>query len=142
MSREEIFNALFNKVAAATTFKTSSRRLKHWNDVPAVEMPAIFQLETPQVYERQGRGLPAKKYFNAELFIYVYCPNSSDIPSTQINNALDAIETVLAPDPATGLQSLGGLVMDCWIKGTIEIYEGLLGDKAVVILPIEILVNK
>ncbi|HXP74621.1 MAG TPA: hypothetical protein VN823_10790 [Stellaceae bacterium] len=57
-----------------------------------------------------------------------------------MNPLLDAIETALAPDLVTNVQSLGGLVAHCWIAGKVETDEGVLGGQAVAIVPIEILV--
>ena len=37
------------------------------------------------------------------------------------------------------VQTLGGLVSDCWISGKIETDEGALGGQAVAIIPIEMI---
>jgi hypothetical protein len=54
---------------------------------------------------------------------------------------LDALEAALAPSPVTGIQTLGlpGMVRHVTISGKVETDEGVLGDQAVAIVPIEIL---
>jgi len=48
---------------------------------------------------------------------------------------------VLAPLPATGIQNLGlpTMVQHAYIQGKVETDEGVLGDQAVAVIPIEIL---
>lgn len=139
-TREQIYSALFALVSAAGAFTTKSRKIKHWTEVRPAEMPAIYQLQKAEIFENAARGIPSRKYYYLDLFVYAYSPNNADTPSIQLNSLLDAIEAALAPD-YTGNQTLGGLVSHCWIKGTIETDEGVLGQTAVAIIPIEILVN-
>ena len=56
--REDIFTALFAKLSAAsftrevngsTTFKTVSRRIKLWGEVPVDQRPAMFMVERHEV---------------------------------------------------------------------------------------------
>lgn len=134
MNREAIYQALFDKVKNITGLKTASRKLKHWNDVPPSEQPALFQI---QINESpiQIKGIPAQWDLNASLYLYV---NSQDgNPSSLLNIYLDKIEEALKAN-ANGFQELGGLVSHCWISGTIETDEGVLGDQAVAIVPINI----
>lgn len=140
MNRETIYAALFAKVSAAAAFKTTSRRLKHWDNVAAGDHPALFQVQKGEMPE-QRRGLPPKWHLDADL--YVYARSGADpaiAPAIELNALIDAIETALAPSPVTGFQTLDGLVSHCWISGRIETDEGVLGDQAIAIIPIEILI--
>jgi hypothetical protein len=58
-----------------------------------------------------------------------------------LNPLLDALEAALAPSPATGIQNLGlpAMVQHAYIAGKIETDEGVLGDQAIAIVPVEIL---
>ena len=140
MNREPIYAALFGLVSGVPGIVTASRRLKHWNDVPAVDQPALFQIQKGETGE-QAQGLPMKWTLAAEIYLYV---NSGDdpagIPATELNNLLDLIELALAPN-FRGVQTLGGLVSHCWISGRIETDEGSLGSQAVAIIPISITVG-
>jgi hypothetical protein len=139
-SRESIYAALFAIGRAAPSLKTSSRRARLWTDVPASEQPALFQMQLKEDSAPDAPGKPYKWVLRVEWGIYV---NSGDdalsIPSQQLNPILDYVEKQIPPWDAYGCpQRLGGLVYDCRIEGTIEIFEGALGPQAIAIVPIRI----
>jgi len=140
MTREPIYAALFNLVRSAASFVTTSRRLRHWSDVAAAEQPALFVIQKSETAEER-RPLPVKWRARVDLYLYAQAPDELTPPATVMNPLLDAIEAALAPDPASHVQSLGGLVQHCWIAGRIETDEGILGGQAVAIVPVEILVS-
>lgn len=141
ITREAIFAALFVKVSSVAGIKTSSRKLKHWSDVAPADKPALFQAQGEEM-ATAGYRVPTKWMLHASLYVYVHQATiGTDVPSTALNNLLDAIEAALAPDAATGEQTLGGLVSHCRINGKVETDEGVLGDEAVAIIPIEIMAN-
>lgn len=138
MNREAIYSALFAKLAKVSGFKSASRRLKHWSDVPASEQPALFQAQKPEVAQRVA-GLPTKWTLAVDVYLYVKTP-APVAPSTVMNPLLDAIEAIFEPDnPIKQTFTLGGLVHHCWIEGSIETDEGTLGDQAVCVIPVVIL---
>lgn len=134
MNRENIYQALFDKVKGIQGLKTSSRKLKHWNDVPLAEQPALFQIQIGEA-PTQSKGMPTQWHLSVKFYLYV---NSQDgNPSSLLNIYLDKIEEALKPN-ANGFQELNGLVSHAWISGAIETDEGVLGDQAVAIIPIDI----
>lgn len=143
-TRETIYAALFALVSTSAGFVTASRRLEHWSDVGPEEHPALFQRQLDE--ERiSARGVPPKVKLNVELYVYVHtlaqqlAPDV--VPSQLLNPLLDAIEAALVPDDAgNNVLTLGGLVSHCWIEGKTESFEGMLGDQAVAIIPVSILV--
>jgi hypothetical protein len=138
--RETIQAALFQRVAAIPGFTTASRRLKHWTDVAPAEQPALFQVQKGETWTSRN-GLPPARRLSVELFVYVTTSADPRVAPSQIMNPLiDAIEAALAPDPGRQTQDLGGLVEHAWIAGRIESDEGLLGDQAVAIVPVDILI--
>ena len=140
MNREPIYAALFAKVSAIPGLVTVSRRLRHWDDVPDVEQPALFQVQKREL-QVPRKGLPAKVTFECELYLYANSGNDmSTTPATLINPLMDAIEQALKPD-VNGFQTLGGTVSHCWIEGEILGDEGYLGPQGVQIIPVKILVN-
>lgn len=141
-SREAVFAALFALWSPAAGFVTTSRELKHWNDVKPDQQPAGFQLETGQLGERTGNGMPTKWTFSAEIYVYVHKQNSSDLLVSLLNTQVDAVVAALAPAAASGVQTLGGLVTDCRIVGEIEVFEGNLDKQAVAIIPVIIIANR
>lgn len=141
MNRETIHAALFAKLSTAAGFATASRRLKHWNDTPAAEQPALFLSHKTESAEPR-QGLPTLWTLDFDAYLYARAPDRATSPSSVLNPMLDAISGAIAPDNATmSAQTLGGLVAHCWIEGSVETDEGTLGDQAVAIIPIRILVS-
>ncbi|PFH29142.1 hypothetical protein [Burkholderia sp. JKS000303] len=142
MNREPIYLALFAKLSAISGLVTTSRRLRHWNDVQPVEQPALFQVQVRE-NQKPRKGIPALVTFRCELYLYVNTGNAlADVtPATELNQFMDAIEAALAPDALTGFQTLGGTVSHCWIEGDIVTDEGALGPQGVAVIPVNILAN-
>lgn len=139
MNREAIYAALFEKLKAVPGLVFSSRRLQHWSDVPAINQPALFMAQTGQSCT-QVRGMPKKWTFAAQVYVYANT-SGDDAPASVLNPLLDAIEAALTPDIGVVCQTLGGLVEHCWIEGEIQTDEGALGDQAIAVIPISILVT-
>lgn len=138
-SRETIYTALFSRLSTISLLKTASRRLKHWDDVNDADCPALYlsaKNETPL----RTLPLPPRRQYHADITVYVKTDQSTDaVPATQLNPVLDAIEEALQPEKLSGRQTLGGLVHDCYISGTIDLDEGLLGPVGVALIPVTIL---
>jgi len=143
--REAVAAKLFDVVRVAAgnvvNLVTSSRKLRHYDSVRSAEMPALFQAQNPETYERTVADGPPKRTMRFSIWLYIASAQQPQvIPSQQINNMVDAKEAALLPDPLTGRFTLGGMVARCWIEGTIEIYEGVTSDgKSVAIIPIAVL---
>jgi len=143
--RESIAAALYLLVdaAAATVvdLRTSSRRLRSYDQVDPSQMPALFMVQLPESQERDVLGLPAKRIMNFEFWLYTCDPQvDSVIPAQQLNNFVDAVEAALSPSPLTGVQNLGGLVQSCRIDGSVEYYENVTSDgKSIAAIPVAVL---
>ena len=136
MKREAIYSALFDKIKKIEGLATTSRVLRHWDSVSPNEQPALFMTQDGEL-PISRRGLPTT--WNLAVSFYLYCNagNDSDaIPAQEINKYLDAIQTAIAPDRITGVQSLDGLVRDVKFGDKIETDEGLLGAQSVAIIPV------
>ena len=141
IAREPIYAALFDLAAGAAGFVTAERRLRHWWDVAPAEQPALFMTQKSEVASVKTLGAPTVWTLLVELYFYA---NSSDpylSPATVLNPLVDAVEAALAPAATTGLQDLGlpSMVQHAMIAGKIETEEGVLGDQAIAIIPVEIL---
>jgi hypothetical protein len=139
--RESIYGALWTLGSGAGSFASANRRLRHWADVAPAEQPALFMSEKGGHAIVKALGAPIVWTLYADFYIYV---NSSDpyaAPATILNPLLDALEAALAPSPATGIQNLGLplMVQHAYIAGKVETDEGVLGDQAIAIVPVEIL---
>jgi hypothetical protein len=141
IAREPIYAALFAQVAGAAAFVTAARRLRHWSDVTPPEQPALFMRQKAEVATIPTLGAPTVWTLVVDLHLYAHASDPYVAPATVLNPLIDAVETALAPSPATGLQDLGlpAMVQHAYIAGKIETGEGVLRDQAVAIIPIEIL---
>lgn len=147
IQRESVFSALFAQLPGLTTdvvpgpFVTKSRRLRHWNDVPASEQPALFQNQLPQHVEYPGGAPVAKWTLKADLYVYVWDGTETTF-GADLNAIVDAIEDALEPGLADdGLQTLGGTVYWARITGPIETDEGKLGAQGMAIIPVELILS-
>ena len=86
-------------------------------------------------------GAPIVWTLYAEFYVYAHSSDPYLAPATILNPLLDALEAALAPSPTTGIQNLGlpQMVQHAYIAGKLETDEGVLGDQAIAIVPVEIL---
>lgn len=137
MNREAIYGALFAIVSSAPGLVTTSRKLLHWNDVPASQQPALFQAQKTETAVNSTR-MPTKWMLSVDLYVYVSTTGAAH-PGAVLNPILDAIASALSQPFPGQPQTLGGLVEYARIEGTIETDEGTLGNTAVAIIPVSIL---
>ena len=143
--REPIYVALWslflNHPTLAGQFVTTSRYERHFDDVDADAMPALFLTETGENWVKPGKGIPAKRTLTAMLAMYTSTsqPNAV-LPSTLINALMDTVDDVIenVGNPSNA-QTLGGLVEHVYLEGEVEIYEAFLQDKSIVLVPLTIL---
>jgi hypothetical protein len=140
-TREQVMAALFVLLSASSTFKTSGRRLRDPESVNGGDRPALFVIEANENYDRQASNVPAKHYMHVWAIIYTDVgDDDTAIPATQINAALDALDTAMKPDNTISRQlTLGGLVQSCIIDGEVMRASGDVNGKGVTAVPIKIL---
>jgi hypothetical protein len=141
INREPIYAALFGLLETAADFAAVDRRLRHWSDVAPAEQPALFMAQKTELASVKTLGAPTVWTLAVDLYVYAHSSDPYLAPATVLNPLLDAVETALAPSATTGVQDLGlpGQVQHAYISGKIETDEGVLGDQAVAIVPLEIL---
>jgi hypothetical protein len=141
IAREPIYAALFDLASGAAGFITAERRLRHWSDVAPAEQPALFLTQKSETAAVKALGAPAVWTLAVELYLYAHSSDPHLSPATVLNPLVDAVEAALAPAAVTGVQNLGlpSIVQHAYIAGTIETAEGVLGDQAIAIIPVEIL---
>ena len=139
IARETIMQALFDLLNTPGTYKTSSRRLKFWQDVTA--QPALFVRHVGDEVMPRATRIPGKLVIEAEAWVYSKGGADPDVaPETSLNALLDSIEAAIQPAAAQEVQTLGGLVTHCWIEGKIELHPGDIGGQAIAVVPIRMLV--
>ncbi len=141
INREPIYAALFGLVEQAADFAVVDRRLRHWSDVAPAEQPALFMAQKSELASVKTLGAPTVWTLAVDLYVYAHSSDPYLAPATVLNPLLDAVEAALAPSATTGIQDLGlpAQVQHAYISGKIETDEGVLGDQAVAIVPIEVL---
>jgi hypothetical protein len=141
INREPIYAALFGLIETTADFTVVDRRLRHWSDVAPAEQPALFMAQKTELASVKTLGAPTVWTLAVDLYVYVHSSDPYLAPATVLNPLLDAVEAALAPSATTGLQDLGlpASVQHAYINGKIETDEGVLGDQAVAIVPVEIL---
>jgi hypothetical protein len=141
ITREPIYAAVFAKVAGAAKFVTAERRLRHWSGLTPAEQPALFMRQKTEVAAVTTFGAPTVWTLIVDLYLYAHASNPYVAPATVLNPLIDAVEAVLAPLAANGVQDLGvpEMVQHAYIAGKITTDEGVLRDQAVAIIPVEIL---
>lgn len=139
-SRESVHAGLFAILQGAYAWRVCSRRLQNVQDMQPEQLPAAFQLQGQQKLTYQG-DVPTTGEWQAQWLLYAYSADTTVPPSTQLNAMVDAVLAALKPNPGP-LQrnTLGGLVEYAAAEGEIEIFEGVLGDRAIAVIPIRILV--
>ncbi len=140
MSREAIYSALFSSLSTISGFAVTSRKLRHWADVGPAEQPALFMTQKTESVKQQTNQPPVWTY-HVDLYVYAFATDPDASPAIQLNGLIDSIESAIAAAFPPENQTLGGLVTYCRIAGQIVTDEGVLGQQAVAIVPIEILAS-
>ena len=137
--REQIYAALFAYLAAIPGIKTCTRKLKHWNDTALEDQPSLYMEHSGEVTQ-QVRGQPSRHVLELNLWLYVQ--TDGDTVGPILNPMLDAITNAFEPtNTVEHTMTLGGLVHHCWIEGQTQIFEGNMGNEAVAIIPVKLLVT-
>lgn len=137
-NREQVYQALFDLASGAAKFLKTSRKLIPVDNVQASDMPTLCQAQMGETVVKK-RGIPAKYTMHVDLWVYAM-GNDSTEPSSILNPLVSAIEDVLDPLPGNEEQTLGlSNVSHCFINGKVEMFENVLNNTIVAIIPVEIL---
>ena len=136
--REAACAALFALVSNAYAWGVVSRRLKLWNDVAPALRPALFQFEGGRDTYAWSNTVNARRSIEVRLFVYIAASNAAP-GAPQINAIADAIDTAMAPDFATGRQTLGGNAFHARIKDVPLKEPGDLDGDGILIMQVEII---
>jgi hypothetical protein len=138
--RESISAALFallQGVQATIPTVSFSRRYIDSTSLGSANLPMVELLVKSEDAIQKGMGVPIQWKVTAHIFVFVSTTDTDTEPDAVMNNILDAIEAAVAPDK-TGYQTLGGLVVNCRINGTIERDPGFISGIGAAAIPIEI----
>ena len=144
VGREAIYAALFALLNGHVDgVNYYSRRVSSFSQIDGTLLPALFLLEVGEKYGQWPLGAPSKVNLLAQCWLYTRVELAEDVPATAVNNLMDSLETVIAPNtPAQPYQTLGGLVQHCWIEGRVTDYLAVeQAFMSVTVVEIGILVN-
>ncbi len=139
-TREQAYSALFDLVKtipppAGYPWAQIVRGLKQWDQVPTGSQPAMFFEQTYEVaIGREVQGITKWRWHSA-LLVYFRIDTLGNVADWQYRNALvDNIETTIRGRRGER-QTLGGLIEDCYIEGTMGPLE-LEDNQALIITPL------
>ena len=151
-TREEVFTALFARAQGMSwgtptprSWKSISRRVKLFSDVPTDQQPALYQAEHAE-NSVQLSNLPYKRVWKANWIIYQATAFQQNVAGAIENNIiLDACQEALKPtvmDVGFGGKrcTLDGLVYHCFIDGDVFKDPGDIDNQAMMVVPISMLV--
>ena len=148
VTREQISAALFTLLQGAAGFNTIGR--KHWmpTELSDNQFPALFLVKVKEKGQPEPMRSSGTYLIYYDAFIYVKDDGAdqepgqeTNVPETQLNTILDAIQLVMNPPGPDGVQNLGfqGVVHRAWIEGQIDTDQGVLGKIGMAIVPINVL---
>lgn len=124
-------------------FKTVTRRIKLFSDVPAAAQPWCGQAEHG-LMEGQVTGMPYKTVLEANWFVMQRPGGNEEFGAIRNNLIMKAVRDALAPKPDDRgwpkQNTLGGLVYHCHIGGRVFKDPGDIDGQALMIIPIKVLV--
>ncbi len=136
--RETIYSALFALGQNASGFATTGRRLQHIQDLQPVQFPAFYQVQLSEDWT-QVSNLPPLGTLRVEWWLYVQSSDPTASHAALLNPLIDALTSALQLPPhfqAGIAQSLSGLVTDVRLDGKIEVFEGVLEERAFARIPL------
>lgn len=138
VTREAAGAALFTALQKATGITNAVRTFIDSTSLGSANMPALEVIAKTEQAQSRGTGMPILWTIHYFAFIFVSTGDPGNLAETQLNNLLDSVEAALKPSPATGKQTLGGVVFDCRINGPIEREPGCMSGIGAAAIPIEI----
>lgn len=146
MNRENIYAALIgilDNLLLDGTLKTLSRRLEFAEEVDPSRLPGVWQLqikESPAEYANTGI---ACWNFDVDWYVY-FCFNDETSPTTPgMVPVVDKIMECLPHDDNGNIAAqfiVDDLQITLILRESLEYFEGLLNNKAVVLIPLRLLV--
>ena len=140
-SREAAVVALSDACAATGAFKSVSRRNRDTEGIGPDESPALFLMQMRDSYHVQSPSMPPRVCLHVWACIYDDAGNDPNVvPTTALNDALDALDVILRKiDPATGRNTLGGLVYSLMPDGDVDRIPGDKEGKTLAVVPLAII---
>jgi hypothetical protein len=141
MTREVVYQALFDFLKTAAVFQTTGRKPTAWSQVPPEAQPALFVAEDSEEATTKVVAMPYRWSLMAKCWVYAHSNDDAIAPGTLMNPLLDAITNLMTPATPGERITLKGLVYHVQFKGPWLRDGGMFGPQAVAIIPIEMLLG-
>lgn len=140
MNSENVYSAFAALMSQSKSgFTTVSRRLILVEDCDPSLMPALYIKEqTRKIRDRSSDGVETW-LLNLDLFIYVSAPDDTTPASPIFNPLIDWVCNALPPITLPLPETTDGVQYNPFVSGDITMFEGWLGTKSVVHIPIAII---
>lgn len=144
MTRNEIYDAIFDRLKTIPGLRTTGQRVKLWTEVAKNDQPALFMTSGGTETYTQVRG--AGNSVNADCTLYFYSSDGDDpsaVPMDALNDFMDALDAMLKPNPVTGVCDFGmqNEVSHIWIEGDVLKDPGDLDGQALAVIPLKVLLK-
>lgn len=137
ISRRDIMEALRAQLAAVPNVLTTGTRLLNHDQVS--NQPALFAVHVDERPIEEPYNLRGQREITAEIWLYTRGTERTDGNlETAIDDLIDGVETALAPDPITNVNTLGGIIEACWLE-RIQISPGHAEGQASAVVDVTIL---
>jgi hypothetical protein len=131
-----ITNMTFSSpINGATTWNTTSNRLRLWADVTPEQQPAAFLVMHNEMDEYRNLGLLRRRLV-LSVWCYSRCDNT--IGANDLDTMMEAFEAAfIKPDDfSTNSNTLGGLVYWIRIEGKVFLDPGDIDNQTLLIVPL------
>jgi hypothetical protein len=150
MNREPIYSALFSLLSAVPGITSATRVVRDFDTLSMEQYPALFLEEKTETAHVKIPGVPPTYTLLVDIAVFVKensgaeaIGSETNIPSANLNNLLDAIETALKAPLSTFIQTLGlAGVQHLYVEGPIAKYPAVPGKGSSVsigVIPVVIL---
>lgn len=141
--RRQIADALLATLKAApglSGLAVCAKGLRHWKTMEPHELPALFLTRTDSS-PKGGWGEPNVWHLSFKVYLFASSDVAADGSAADaLDDLIDAAADALEGHPAFGgRQTLGDLVADCRISGTVETDGSTIGGVAVAWFPITVI---
>ena len=143
MKREDCYAGLFALLQPLFdngTLKRISRRLEFAEDAPAENTPGVWQVQIEESKRFDTFGGFAGWTLVVDWYVYITQSDETQPSSPIFNPIMDAVTGVL-PNDVTGTQLIvSNEAVGVVLRDKIRPYEGLLNNKAVIVIPLALIV--
>jgi hypothetical protein len=136
MNHALIYPAIYAVAAKAPGFVTLERKLKHYARYTRPEMFPVLNFDHGDETARpMMNGGPTQWTLRPSFWLYFWAGDDNVTPDDQINAALDYMVTAFSPVNDMP-QTLGGLVNEVNIDGTIKVFEVADAPIQIAVIPL------